>query len=199
DPKHWAMTYDDGPTEFTDAMLDLFKEYNIKVTFFVSGNLYIKAEDPEWIRIIKRMYDEGHVIGNHTFNHINLNEASIEDIKNEIQQITDAIYNVIGKKPAFTRLPYGAGATNFTVLDTLQDLGYTAAVNWNVDTMDWGNEGDIEYSKKVITEQLGNPLITLNHLAYGGATVEGIVALGRTEIEYILENGYTPVTMEECL
>eukprot|EP00833_Pecoramyces_ruminatium_P011788 jgi/Orpsp1_1/1185820/evm.model.c7180000095487.1 len=196
-PKHWAMTYDDGPTIYTDIMLDLFKKYNMKVTFFVTGNLTLKAEDPEWTRMIKRMYNEGHVIGNHTFNHLRLPDQTEDVIRNEMKMIEDLLVKVIGKKPAFMRLPYGASSPE--VLNTLESLGYNAAVNWNVDTVDWGNEGDIDYAKKVITEKLGQPIITLNHLMFDGATEEKIVALATAEIEYILSNGYTPVTMEECL
>jgi len=198
-PNHWAMTYDDGPTEYADIMLDLFNKYNIKVTFFLCGNLHIKVDDPEWTRIVKRMYDEGHLIGNHTFNHLNLSELSAEEITSEMKQVEDAVYNAIGKRPAFMRLPYGAGADVPTVMDTLAANGYNAAINWNVDTVDWGNTGDIEYAKKVITEQLGNPIITLNHLHFDGITNENIVALASAEIEYLLSQGYTPVRMDECL
>ncbi|ORY25135.1 glycoside hydrolase/deacetylase [Neocallimastix californiae] len=188
-PKHWAMTYDDGPTEYADLMLDLFKKYDIKVTFFIC----------EFKRIIKRMYDEGHVIGNHTYNHLNLVDLTPDEIVNEMKLVEDPIYEIIGKRPAFVRLPFGSGASEEKVMNTLESLGYHAAINWNVDTMDWDNTGSIDYSNKVITEKLGQPLITLNHLAFDGVTKENIAALAEFEIQYILSQGYTPVTMDECL
>ncbi|ORX44660.1 glycoside hydrolase/deacetylase [Piromyces finnis] len=198
-PKHWAMTYDDGPTMYADIMLDLFKKYDIKVTFFVCGNLYYNLEDPEWARIIKRMYNEGHLIGNHTYNHLDMSTLTAEEITSEMKKVENALYNTIGVRPAFMRLPYGSGASSPVVMDTLAANGYNAAINWNVDTVDWGNSGDIEYSIKVITEQLGNPIITLNHLQFEGATNERIVDLATAEIEYLLSKGYTPVRMDECL
>ena len=79
------MTFYDGPTEYADIILDLLKQYNIKATFFVVGRLYMKSENPEWSRIIKRMDDEGHIIGNHTYNHKTLTGLTSEEIINEIE------------------------------------------------------------------------------------------------------------------
>ena len=84
-PNHWAMTFDDGPTEYADLILDFLKKYNVKATFFVVGNLYMKSENPEWSRIIKRMDDEGHIIGIHTYNHKTLTGLTSEEIINEIE------------------------------------------------------------------------------------------------------------------
>ncbi|OUM67282.1 carbohydrate esterase family 4 protein, partial [Piromyces sp. E2] len=200
-PKHWAMTYDDGPTEYTDAILDLLKKYNIKATFFVVGNLYINSKKPEWSRIIKRMNDEGHIIGNHTYNHVSLPGLTVDEIKNEMKLLENEVYRVIGKKPAFMRFPNALGGSDKTVMSTLESLGFNAAVFWNVDTVDYGNGGDAEYAVSVIDKQAsaGNSLITLNHLLYSGATKEGIIKLATAEIERILALGYKPVTMEECL
>ncbi|OUM61529.1 carbohydrate esterase family 4 protein, partial [Piromyces sp. E2] len=200
-PNHWAMTFDDGPTEYADIILDLLKKYNVKATFFVVGNLYMKSENPEWSRIIKRMDDEGHVIGNHTYNHKTLTGLSPEEITNEMKLLEEKIYEVIGKKPLFMRFPTGAGGRDQTVMSTLESLGYNASVLWNVDTVDYANGGDAEYALSVIDKQssTGSSLITLNHLLYGGATEEGIVQLVTSEIERILSLGYTPVTMEECI
>ena len=195
------MTFDDGPTEYADIILDLLKQYNIKATFFVVGRLYMRSENPEWSRIIKRMDDEGHIIGNHTYNHTTLTGLSPEEITNEMKLLEEKIYEVIGKKPLFMRFPTGAGGRDETVMSTLESLGYNASVLWNVDTVDYANGGDAEYAVSVIDKQssTGSSLITLNHLKYGGATAEGIVELVTAEIERILSLGYTPVTMEECI
>ncbi|ORX75702.1 glycoside hydrolase/deacetylase, partial [Anaeromyces robustus] len=198
-PMNWAMTYDDGPTEYADAILDLLKEKNIKATFFVVGKMYMDSSNPEWTRIVKRMASEGHVVGNHTFNHSDLTQLSPDQIVNEMKQVEDAVFKAIGKRPAFMRPPYGSGNGNQSVMSALQSAGYTAAVTWNVDPMDYSNGGDIEYSKQVINQAKGKPIITLNHLMFSGASKEGIIALAKAEIETMIANGYTPVTMEECL
>jgi peptidoglycan/xylan/chitin deacetylase (PgdA/CDA1 family) len=198
-PKHWAMTYDDGPTEFADAILDLLKEKNMKATFFVLGQMYMDANSSEWKRIVKRMDSEGHIVGTHTYTHPDLTGLSRQQIIDEMNKITNAVYSAIGKKPAFMRPPYGSGSGNQTVMGALQEVGYVAAINWNVDPMDYSNGGDINYAKQVINQARGRPIITLNHLKYGGASQSGILALANAEIELMLANGYTPVTMEECL
>ncbi|KAG4104961.1 concanavalin A-like lectin/glucanase [Neocallimastix lanati (nom. inval.)] len=198
-PKHWAMTYDDGPTEFADAILDLLKEKNMKATFFVLGQMYMDANSYEWKRLVKRMDSEGHIVGTHTYTHPDLTSLSYQQIMDEMNKITNAVYSAIGKKPAFMRPPYGSGSGNQTVMGALQAAGYTAAITWNVDPMDYSNGGDINYAKQVINQARGRPIITLNHLKYGGSSQSGILALANAEIELMLANGYTPVTMEECL
>ena len=74
DEKVIALTFDDGPDEdFTPQVLDILKKYNVKATFFVVG------EKVEWNpEIVKREYEEGHEIGNHTFTHINICKSSNE-------------------------------------------------------------------------------------------------------------------------
>jgi len=198
-PKHWAMTYDDGPTEFADAILDLLKEKGIKATFFIVGHMYMDNNSSDWSRIIKRMYDEGHVVGNHTYDHEDLTKLSADQIKNQMKQVEDRIFKIIGKRPAFMRPPYGSGNGNQNVMGALQAAGYTAAINWNVDPQDYSNGGDANYARQVINQAKGKPIITLNHLKYGGATLNGILNLAKTEIDTMLANGYTPVNMEECL
>jgi len=198
-PKNWAMTYDDGPTEFADAILDLLKEKGVKATFFVLGKFYMDSTDPEWARIIKRMDSEGHIVGTHTFSHQDLTQLSYDQIIDEMNKITEAVEKVIGKKPAFMRPPYGSGRGNQTVMSALQGLGYTAAITWNVDPMDYSNGGDIDYAVSAIKQTIGNPIITLNHLKYEGSSLDGILALAKAEIDTLLNSGYTSVTMEECL
>jgi len=198
-PKDWAMTYDDGPTEYADAILDLLKEKGVKATFFVLGKFYMDSSNPEWARIIKRMDSEGHIIGTHTFSHQDLTQLSYDQILDEMNKITDAVYKVIGKKPVFMRPPYGSGRGNQTVMGALQGLGYNAAVTWNVDPMDYSNGGDINYAVSAIKQTIGQPIITLNHLKYEGDSLNGILALAKAEIDTLLGAGYRSVTMEECL
>jgi len=193
------MTYDDGPTEFADAILDLLKQNGIKATFFIVGHLYMDNNSSDWSRIIKRMDSEGHIVGNHTYDHEDLTKLSADQIKSQMKQVEDKIFQAIGKRPAFMRPPYGSGSGNQNVMNALSAAGYTAAINWNVDPMDYSNGGDINYAKQVINQAKGKPIITLNHLKYGGATQDGIIALAKAEIETMKANGYTSVTMEECL
>jgi len=198
-PNEWAMTYDDGPTQFADDILDLLKENGIKATFFLLGKMYMEAGTPDWKRIVKRMYDEGHVVASHTFSHQDLTSLSPEQIKEEMQKIEDAIYDAVGVKPAFMRPPYGSGDGNQTVMNALKEFGITAACTWHVDPMDWDNGGDINFAKQAFSKLNGEGVISLNHLQYNGASKQGILDLAKAEIEVMKGKGYKSVTMEECL
>lgn len=199
-PKHWAMTYDDGPyAPHDDIILDILKEKGVKATFFVVGQVYQNLSSAQAEKSIKRMYNEGHVIGSHTWNHKDLTGLSESEILNEMKQVEDVVYKYIGKKPAFMRPPYGSGNGNQKVMNALKKAGYTAAVNWNIDPMDYSNGGDVNYAKSAFQSKVGQPAISLNHLQYGGSSPTGIAALARAEIDVMLNAGYKPVTMEECL
>ena len=199
-PKHWAMTYDDGPTQYADAILDLLKQKGVKATFFVLGKMYMDMNSSEWTRIVKRMYNEGHTVGSHTFSHSDLTKLSYNQIVNEMKQLETGIQRAIGKKPAFMRPPYGSGNGNQTVMSALKAAGYTAAITWNVDPQDYSNGGNINYAKQVINQAKGKGgIITLNHLKYGGDSKQGILNLASAIIDQMKANGYTPVNMEQCL
>ncbi|ORX61210.1 glycoside hydrolase/deacetylase, partial [Piromyces finnis] len=194
-----ALTYDDGPTQYADSILDLLKKYDIKATFFLVGNMYIPSSSSEWTRIVKRMYNEGHVVASHTYSHNDLTSMSSQQITADMQKLEDAVYKAVGVKPAFMRPPYGSGNGNQNVMNTLKNFGINAACNWHVDPMDWDNGGNINYAKQVLGKLNGEGVITLNHLQYNGATAQGILDLSKAEIELMLSKGYKPVTMEECL
>jgi len=196
---HWALTYDDGPTQFADDILDLLKQNDIKATFFLVGNMYIPSSSPDWARIVKRMYNEGHVVASHTYSHNDLTSMSAQQIKEDMQKLEDAVFSAVGVRPAFMRPPYGSGNGNQNVMSALQDFGMTAACTWLVDPMDWDNGGNIQYAQQVLGQLNGQGVITLNHLQYNGATKQGILDLAKAEIELMKSKGYKAVTMEECL
>lgn len=99
-----ALTFDDGPDPIhTPRILNILKENNIKATFFLVGS---KIEIyPE---LVKRIYDEGHTIGNHTYSHSGFYTLwSSNRIYEDIQKTNDIIHNIIGKYPVFFRPPFG--------------------------------------------------------------------------------------------
>jgi peptidoglycan/xylan/chitin deacetylase (PgdA/CDA1 family) len=201
----WALTFDDGPYIYDLDLLDYLKERNVKATFFVNGDTHMKILSSEGKKIIKRIYDDGHVIGSHTWSHINLKESSEEDIRKDMIKLEEAIESIIHKKPAFMRPPFGSGDESITLAKILGDLGYTAGCIWNVDTEDWKYGGNIDYALSVFKEYNGEPIMSLNHCYYENdseehqITKEKLISLIKAEIDYMLENGYTPVTMDECL
>ncbi|MCC9307773.1 polysaccharide deacetylase family protein [Kitasatospora sp. RB6PN24] len=133
-PDVMALTFDDGPSpQYTPKVLDVLREHGVKATFFVCGDNIGQYPD-----VIRRMAAEGHVIGNHTWSHPNLNELSADDIRDQIQRTQDAVTKACGRTPVLFRAPYG----NFsdTTLAVCADLGLRP-ISWSVDPEDWANPG----------------------------------------------------------
>ena len=101
------LTFDDGPTELTNQILDILKQYNVKATFFVLGRM-IEANPG----IARRVYDEGHLLANHSYSH-NYKElyATPESFMGEIERTTELIKNVTGEEP-FKLIRFPGGGHN---------------------------------------------------------------------------------------
>ncbi|KAL6604711.1 glycoside hydrolase/deacetylase, partial [Neocallimastix sp. 'constans'] len=196
---HWALTYDDGPYKYDLKLLDLLKKKGVKATFFLNGDNVMDITSSEGKKIVRRMYSDGHVIGSHTWSHADLEELDREGIISEMIKLEDALYDIIGKKPAFMRPPFGAGQDNEEIASVLDSLGYTAACIWNVDTLDWDKTGNVDYALGVFKKYIGKPILSLNHCFYQDISEESLLKLAEAEIDYMLSQGYTPVTMDVCL
>ncbi|ORX44874.1 glycoside hydrolase/deacetylase [Piromyces finnis] len=194
----WALTFDDGPYIYDELLLDYLKSINAKATFFVNGNNVMDITSEQGQKIIKRIYNEGHEIGSHTFNHADLEKLSVGEIEVQMTRLEDALKSIIGVKPAFVRPPYGSGFNNQFVLNTLEYLGYTGMIMWNIDTLDWKYSGDINYSLSQFKERLGESIISINHSFYQTISGEKLVELVKAEIEYMKSHNYNMVTMSEC-
>src|SRR5699024_5238173 len=97
------LTFDDGPSENTGRILDILKQYNIKATFFVTGN------NQEHDDMIKRAFDEGHSIGLHTYTHDYASVyASEEAYFDDLKKISDLVESIIGQKSYLIRFPGGS-------------------------------------------------------------------------------------------
>lgn len=98
-----ALTFDDGPhPSYTGQLLDGLKERGVHVTFFVTGEH--ATLHPE---LIKRMHEEGHLIGNHTYNHIQLKQDNREEFKEQLIQTNEIIESITGEEVQYVRPPYG--------------------------------------------------------------------------------------------
>ena len=93
-----ALTFDDGPNYNTNRILDILDKYNVKATFFVLGTNINGNEG-----IIKRMNDLGMEIGNHTYSHRLLTKLEDDEIKMEIKNVDDLIFNITNKYPTLIR------------------------------------------------------------------------------------------------
>lgn len=178
-----ALTFDDGPNAATTPeALDILKQYNVKATFFIQGKYIPGNED-----ILKRELAEGHELGNHSWNHPDLNTLSKEEVKQEIDDTTKAIKEATGYDIKLVRAPYGN--SNKMVKDVIQK----PTIYWDVDSKDWESL-DPEAILKEIQAQTRRGSIILLHDIHP-TTVE---ALPRV-IEYLQSQGYQFVTVSELL
>ncbi|GIP23930.1 polysaccharide deacetylase family protein [Paenibacillus sp. J22TS3] len=188
--KKVALTFDDGPdNRYTPQILDILKENDVKATFFLVGRQIHK--DPD---IVRRIYDEGHEIGNHTVNHPNLNKMSPEEIKEEIEGNNEKIKELTGHTPVLFRSPYGNASDEVKkVLEENKML----LINWSVDTRDWKAVTPATILAN-LKKEVGPGGIILQH-SFGGRKVRSTVKALPEEIKWLKEQGYTMVTVSELI
>ncbi|MDO4267531.1 MAG: polysaccharide deacetylase family protein [Eubacteriales bacterium] len=122
-----ALTFDDGPHGvYTAALLDGLKERNVRASFFLMGQNIAGNED-----LVRRMQQEGHLIGNHGYSHIQLTEAGMEAALKGVERTQRLISGITGRRPEYLRPPYGAWNEE---LENCLDL---VPVFWSVDSLDW--------------------------------------------------------------
>lgn len=130
DKNEVALSFDDGPDmRFTPLVLDMLKKHDVKATFFLMGH---RAK--EHAEIVRRIHDEGHAIGNHTYWHPNLPKEELERLDWEVRETEKVIENIVGFKPKLFRSPYGA--LNEEMVKTLNRLDHKV-IGWDVDSLDW--------------------------------------------------------------
>jgi peptidoglycan/xylan/chitin deacetylase (PgdA/CDA1 family) len=125
------LTFNDGPHhKLTLRLLDILKSEDIKAMFFVLG-LNVAAD--KHIKIVKRAYEEGHIIGSHSYFHRNLKLLSEYDVRAELLY-TEKLIKEFLSTPKLFRPPFGA--TNQRVNQLIWEFGYTI-MPWSVDALDW--------------------------------------------------------------
>lgn len=183
DSKKIAITFDDGPHPYyTEQLLDGLKERGVKATFFVMGKHV--EENPD---VIKRMSEEGHLIGNHTYSHIQLNKNNGEAFKEELIRTNELIEELIGQEVQYVRPPYGSWDKKFE-----QELNMFP-VMWTIDPLDWCSDNAACIAQKVTSKAKENAII-LMHDEY-----KSTVTAALQVIDQLQEEGYEFVTVDELL
>ena len=178
-----ALTFDDGPSAvWTPALLDGLKERGVKATFFLIGENADK--NPE---IVKRMAEEGHLIGNHTYHHVELIKVSENEARLELADTSAVIVRITGKEPEYMRPPFGTWQRKLE-----QDI-QMLPVLWTIDPLDWTTENQDEIVNKVVTEAEENDIILL-HDCYKSS-----VEAGLRIVDILQEEGFVFVTVDELL
>lgn len=182
--KYIALSFDDGPnTTTTNDVLDVLEQYGVKASFFLIGN-NINSETET---VVKRAYDMGCDIENHSKSHPYMNEMTVEEIVEEVEYVNDYIEKITGEMPSFFRPPYIA--VNNTMYDNI-DLTFIAGFGCN----DWDAAVPADRRAAVILRQAQDGGIILLHDAQGNdKTVEAL----HTIIPELKAQGYEFVTMTE--
>lgn len=179
-----ALTFDDGPnTTTTNQVLDLLQKYKVRASFFLIGDNITDAS----AEVVKRAYDMGCEIENHSKTHSYMNEMDAEDIIAEVQYVSDKVEEITGEPTLFFRPPYIA--VNGVMYDSI-DMPFINGVGCN----DWDPAISVEARIKRIQRQARDGLIILLHDAEGNdMTVEAL----DTIIPSLLDEGYQFVTVKE--
>jgi peptidoglycan/xylan/chitin deacetylase (PgdA/CDA1 family) len=131
EPGTVAMTFDDGPYIYTDGVLDLFKSYGFKATFFITGININKGaiDDPSlpWVAVIKRMIAEGHQVASHTWSHQDLSKVTQKQRIDQLVKNEMAFTNILGKFPTYMRPPYSSCDQPSGCWKDMTDLGYVVS------------------------------------------------------------------------
>ncbi|KAJ1333292.1 peptidoglycan-N-acetylglucosamine deacetylase [Microdochium nivale] len=198
-PGKVALTFDDGPYTYTAQLLDILAKNSVKATFFINGNnMGGLISDPKngFRDVVKRMFNEGHQIGSHSYTHANFDKISTQQRKEEIVNNEMAIADIIGVFPTYFRPPYTACERGCET--DIAALGYHVA-NYDLDTKDW--EGDYTRARNVFAGGLSSAspksgsFISLSHDIHE----ETVVSLVPFMIEQVRKTGYQFTTMGECL
>ena len=193
-----ALTFDDGPSRrYTPPILDILKQKGAKGSFFVLGSA--AALEPE---ILKRVYAEGHDIGNHTFTHPDLSEIPSAQLDLELNATQRVLESKLGIRSVLFRPPFVKDIEPQTqqqarTLQASAALGYIT-IGQRIDPLDWGRPGVDEIVRRTVsyaTRQGGN--VVLLHDG-GGDRTQTIAALPRI-IDELRAKGFRFVTLHELL
>jgi peptidoglycan/xylan/chitin deacetylase (PgdA/CDA1 family) len=181
-----ALTFDDGPSPFTDRLLQILNDNDAKSTFFLIGNKV--AANPAGA---KRIADAGMEVANHTWEHPNMTTIPPEDIGSQISKANDAIQAATGQRPKLLRT--AGGLINDNVLAAAKQQGM-ADINWDVIPFDWVNDANTAATTYMLRSQIKPRSVVLFHDTYS-STVDVVYQF----IPVLKRNGYHLVTVSQLL
>ena len=177
-----ALTFDDGPSEYTVELSRGLKERGVQATFFLLG------ENMEGRRkMVEELVKDGHLIGNHTWDHVQLDKISREKALQEIQKTNNRIYEVTGTYPSYVRPPFGAWIKDMELSVTM------LPVFWDVDTLDWKSKS-IPSILSIAEKEVHDGSIILMHDGYQ-TSVDAALQIA----DIFTRKGYTFVTADQLL
>ena len=181
--KKVALTFDDGPNQnYTEMLLEGLKERGVHATFFLLGKQV--EQSPQ---IVKKMHRDGHLIGNHSYEHVNLSSLSDEAAMKQVDMTNEAIYKVTGEYPEYIRPPFGCWKSNLDYETTMIE------VLWNIDPLDWKTNSTAAVVERVLKKVEEDDIILLHDAS------ESSVNAAFEIIDKLKKEGYEFVTVDEIL
>ncbi|MBU9723348.1 MULTISPECIES: polysaccharide deacetylase family protein [Bacillaceae] len=192
DRKLVALTFDDGPeNHYTSQILDILKEKRVPATFFVMGK-----QVRQYPTMMKRMVEEGHGIGNHTFNHPSLPQLSTSEVMREVETTQQTLQWITGRQPDLFRPPYGA--ITRADQEVLNEMGFRT-IMWTVDTLDWTGISGQEILDIVRRDITPGGIILQHNIEVNPDLLRGTVEALPMIIDELRDRGYQFVTVQTML
>lgn len=185
--KYVYLTFDLGyEAGYTENILNTLRDNNVKAAFFITAHYVNTVSD-----LVKRMIDEGHIVGNHTKNHFSMPNLSTEQIKSEVMDLHSQIYEKMGYEMKYMRPPKGEYSEK--VLDVVADLNYIP-VMWSFAYADWYEKKQPSHEEAInkIMHNVHNGEIMLLH-----ATSKTNMEILDTSIKQIKNMGYEFKSLDE--
>lgn len=175
-----ALTFDDGPSSFTNRLLDCLEANNVKATFFLVG-----TEASYFTEEVKRIASLGCELGNHSNSHTDFTTLDAGSIQNEISKVDELVMELTGQTTTVLRPPYGSYNS------TVASLVNLPMILWSIDTLDWETQDAQKIVDAVMSEVKDGSVILMHDLF--PETVDAIEIL----IPRLKEEGYTMMTIHE--
>ncbi|MCY7682234.1 polysaccharide deacetylase family protein [Bacillus velezensis] len=189
--KKLSLTFDDGPHPvYTEAVLDVLKQHNVKATFFCVGSRIDK-----YPITAKRIVEEGHEIGNHTMNHVYFHRLKRKDI---LQELHSSAHHITSLQPEGDKLfrPPG-GSLNHTAFKSILKEGYHIIMwSWNQDPRDWKRPGKGKIVRHVVSHARDGDIVLLHD---GGGNRRQTVEALKEIIPKLKKQGYTFVKVSDLI
>lgn len=181
--KKVAITFDDGPNpDYTELLLKGLKERGVTATFFLLGKEVEKYPD-----IVKDIYEEGHLIGTHSYEHVNLSNLNDKAAIEQVDRTNTAIHDITGVYPEYIRPPFGCWKCNLDYETKMIE------VLWDVDPLDWKTSNSDVIAKRVVDKVQEDDIILLHDAS------ESSVKAAFKIIDELEREGYEFVTVDEIL
>jgi len=177
-----ALTFDDGPkVGTTDVLLDGLRERGAAATFFLVGDQAVMYPD-----LVRRMRQEGHQVGNHTWSHQRL-EGNTEQALREVARMDGLLREILGEGEYWLRPPYGI------VEESVLKKIMVPLVKWSVDPRDWEERNAAEVAERILEAVHPNSIVLLHDIY--PTSVEAALKV----VDTLQAQGYWFVTVEELL